>query len=80
MRSFEMAGSLRTNDVDDVREKQERLEKALNSWAAVAHGLNRVAAATYLLGNVLVFACFLYPLLYRIAAHSRKTGHVVDFV
>lgn len=48
----------------------EPSEEDPNSWKAVALGLNRVNTLAYLLGNAIVFALFLGPLLHRIFMYS----------
>lgn len=56
----------------------KRLLENGNSWEEVALGLNRITTFSYLLGNALVFALYLSPLLYRIMVHSAVVGYLVD--
>ena len=50
----------------------------LESWTAVALGINSVMNTIYIVGNLLVFALYLCPLLYRIILHSTISGYVAD--
>lgn len=60
--------------VNDANEKSEKAE----SWNAVALGLNRLITAIYLVGNVLAFAFYMFPLLQRIILDRNVEGYVVD--
>lgn len=50
----------------------------LESWTAVALGINSVINTIYILGNLLVFALYMCPLLYRIIVHSTASDYVAD--
>lgn len=64
----------------DVVPTKELLGKVddKETWGAVAYGVNRVTTTIYLLGNVLVFALYMCPLLYRIGMYSASNGYMVD--
>ena len=67
-------------DMNGVSKEHEvtRNVENMNSWEAVAHGLNHITTILYLLGNAIVFTLYLYPLLYRIIVHSAVNGYVTD--
>ena len=59
---------------DKLLHKSEELE----TWTAVAVGINRMVNSVYMLGNVLVFSLYLCPLLYRIIVHSVVSDYFVE--
>ena len=75
-------------DTNSTRDDEVQVEKLTNkshekveigeTWEAIATGLNRLTIVSYLLGNALVFAIYLYPLFYRIIMHSAVSGYVLD--
>ena len=65
-------------EAGNVIRNVEHEDLNLNTWEAVAHGLNRITTVLYLLGNAIVFALYLCPLLYRIIVHSAVNGYVID--
>ena len=75
-------------DTNSTRDAEVQVEKHTNksyekvkigeTWEAIATGLNRLTIVSYLLGNALVFAIYLYPIFYRIIMHSAISGYVLD--
>lgn len=67
------------NNSEEVNLKPHSFDgEDLISWVLVAHGINRLTTAAYLLGNALVFVLYLFPLLFRIFEHSSFIEYVVD--
>ena len=52
----------------------------LESWAAVAIGVNNVVDMFYVLGNVVIFACYMCPLLHCISPFQLDHFAVSDYI
>ena len=61
-----------------VPEKLFEKSEGMSSWKSVSEGLNLWFIVIYLLGNALVFAVYLFPLLCRIFVQSSLSSFVVD--
>ena len=71
--------STHTNEREAVAaKKQSNKKEALNSWEAVAHGLNVIVSTIYLLANAIVFAIYMCPLLFLIFRHNSVTSYIND--
>ena len=68
-------------EAEVFEEKEDAFQcskKTLDSWEAVAFGMNRVIIAIYLLGNALVFVLFFCPLLFHMIKHLSVKVYVID--
>ena len=65
----------KTEPAVELLERAE--EQQVDTWKAIALRLSGLTTAAYLLGNALLFAFYMCPLLYRIISHSA-TSFVAD--